>query len=134
MTTRNFAFPRARLFKLVLLFIKKNVLKHKFNDKFLQMSNTMNLIFETGDLDQASPATVSRCGMVFMDPMQLGVTSLIKSFVEGPLVKLLPKQDLQVQLMHKVLLWIVPPTLAATKGLPKFVEMSEMYQFNVRFH
>lgn len=95
------------------------------------MSNSMNLIFETGDLDQASPATVSRCGMVFMDPMQLGVVALIKSFVDGPLVKLLPRQGGQVKLMHQILLWIVPPTLAATKGLPKFIEMSEMYQFNV---
>lgn len=95
------------------------------------MSNSMNLIFETGDLDQASPATVSRCGMVFMDPMQLGVIALIQSFVDGPLVKLLPKQNSQIKLMHQLLLWIVPPTLAATKGLPKFIEMSEMYQFNV---
>lgn len=97
----------------------------------MQMSNSMNLIFETGDLDQASPATVSRCGMVFMDPMQLGVIALIKSFAEGPLIKLLQKQPTQIKLMHQILLWLVPPTLAATKGLPKFIEMSEMYQFNV---
>ncbi|XP_065334185.1 dynein axonemal heavy chain 3 [Cloeon dipterum] len=96
----------------------------------VQMSNTMNLIFETGDLDQASPATVSRCGMVFMDPLQLGVTALIQSFVDGPLTNMLPNQVQQVQMMHEVLLWIVPPTLAATKGIPKFVEMSELYQFN----
>jgi dynein heavy chain, axonemal len=97
------------------------------------MSNSMNLVFETGDLDQASPATVSRCGMVFMDPMQLGVVNLIKSFVEGPLQKYLPKQEAQIKLMHEILLWIVPPVIVATRGLPKFVEMSEMYQFNVSY-
>jgi dynein heavy chain len=95
------------------------------------MSNTMNLIFETGDLDQASPATVSRCGMVFMDPGQLGVGALMKSYCEGQLHKHLKGNEEQIQLLHDTMKWLLPPSMAAVKSMSKFVETSEMHQFDV---
>lgn len=41
-------------------------------------------MFEVDDLAMASPATISRCGMVYMEPVALGVQRLVDSWMQNP--------------------------------------------------
>ncbi|XP_024913275.1 dynein heavy chain 3, axonemal-like [Cynoglossus semilaevis] len=76
--------------------------------EIIQMSAKMSLIFETADLEQASPATVSRCGMIYMEPDQLGWTPLRDSYM-NTLPKHLNEQDRE--LIVALYDWIIQPCL-----------------------
>lgn len=49
----------------------------------LVLTPRMTMVFEVEDLLVASPATVSRCGMVYMEPEMMGLEPLITSWINN---------------------------------------------------
>ena len=52
------------------------------NGQRIRMPDTCTMVFEVNDLLVASPATVSRCGMVYLEPCHLGWKPLVHTWIE----------------------------------------------------
>jgi len=50
------------------------------NGQRIKMPETCTMMFEVNDLRVASPATVSRCGMVYLEPVHLGWKVLVQTW------------------------------------------------------
>jgi len=51
------------------------------NGERIKLKDTMRMLFEVGDLEQASPATVSRLGVVYVNPDNLGWEPYVRSWL-----------------------------------------------------
>jgi len=52
------------------------------NGQRIRLGTHMKILFEVGDLYHASPATVSRTGMVYMCPEDLSWTPLVETWID----------------------------------------------------
>ncbi|KAL1130882.1 hypothetical protein AAG570_012123 [Ranatra chinensis] len=52
------------------------------NSERIKLTKWVHMLFEVQDLAQASPATVSRCGMVYIDPMELKWFPYVKTWLQ----------------------------------------------------
>ncbi|XP_029456789.1 LOW QUALITY PROTEIN: dynein heavy chain 12, axonemal [Rhinatrema bivittatum] len=77
--------------------------------EIIQMSSQMSLIFETMDLSQASPATVSRCGMIYLEPLQLGWMPIVISWMDTLPQPLNAKDN--KSLLQELFEWLIHPVL-----------------------
>jgi dynein heavy chain len=64
----------------------------------INLTPRMTMMFEVEDLSVASPATVSRCGMIYMEPGALGIQPLVQSWI----LTLPPSMKLRKQTMPMI--------------------------------
>jgi len=57
----------------------------------IRLTKWMTMMFEVEDLQHASPATVSRCGMVFLEAKNLAWNSILQRFFKAGLPKVIEK-------------------------------------------
>lgn len=94
--------------------------------EIIQMSNSMNLIFEPADLEQASPATVSRCGMIYLEPHQLGWQPLKASYLQHELPDSIDAENRSY--LDELFGWLVQPSFDFIRhSCKQFVNTSELH-------
>lgn len=72
------------------------------------MTDNMSMIFETMDLMHASPATVSRCGMIYLEPVALGWQPFFKSWIRQLNPMWAANHE---EVINELFLWLMDPCL-----------------------
>ena len=76
--------------------------------EIIKLSNSMTMMFEVEDLAVASPATVSRCGMVYMEPGDIGWRPIYDAYMKNKLPASLEKER---GFIGELVDWLVAPAM-----------------------
>lgn len=71
--------------------------------EIIKLTEAMTMMFEVQDLAVASPATVSRCGMVYLEPSILGLRPFIKCWLRDLPEAIVPHKDTLESLFNRFL-------------------------------
>jgi len=93
------------------------------NSERIKIPATVHMMFEVEDLAVASPATVSRCGMVYMEQVHIGIIAQIDAWTkQSGLQQLLPSQSGRINKLAKQ---HIPPALKFLKTCPIRIPVSD---------
>lgn len=84
----------------------------------LKIKDSLKLIFETTDLSQATPSTVSRCGILYCEEQLIEFENIVRVYIDREL-----KGIIQQEYIEHVKKWIV---IACSKGFPYLNKMCKM--------
>ena len=71
--------------------------------EIIKLTEAMTMMFEVQDLAVASPATVSRCGMVYLEPSILGLRPFVKCWLKVLPEVIMPYKDTLESLFNRFL-------------------------------
>ncbi len=91
------------------------------NSERIAMPEQVSLLFETENLEVASPATVSRCGMVYCDYLDLGWNSHIQSWIQAK-----PQKELRHELSILIDKYIKPILEFKRRNCSELVAIAEL--------
>lgn len=102
------------------------------NGQKIKVTPRMNLMFEVENLNYASPATVSRCGMVFLQPEQLGWEPLLDAYIKYKLPEVLKPMAKWIRTKMD---WLLTPTLIYAQKNGRFpfkIDEMQMVQSTIK--
>eukprot|EP00884_Botryococcus_braunii_P017802 jgi/Botrbrau1/4705/Bobra.0218s0026.1 len=83
--------------------------------EIITLRETTTIMFEVDDLADASPATVSRCGMIYMEPSTVGVLPLLTSWIASLPQGLVEEGKV---LLEELAAFVVPETVVHMEKAP----------------
>lgn len=97
--------------------------------EMIEKTTLMAILFETDDLQCASPATVARCGVVYIDQSKEQWKSLHSSFSSE--LHQFGLIDIYMTLFEALVEWLIPATLDILGDLKTILHISSTQQYKV---